>query len=517
MEQATLVLTNARVHRMGASAGESEPATPDAETVVIGDGRILAVGDDGPGREATTSDTKTIDLDGRTVLPGFIDAHTHLLHEGMTQVHADLASATSREEAIERLHTHAEQVDPEASWIIGLGFDESTWPSETSLTRTDLDEISASRPVAAIRVDMHTAVVNSVALNRFGDRLADEHVRTANGKPTGVIVEDALDIIEPVTDPSRSAIRGLLTSAVDRATSLGITAVHDKVRNRHVPRAYRELDLADELDIRVRIDYWRDFLDALDETGLVSNHGSEKVTVGAIKSFTDGSIGGRTARVSEPYRDESTDNRGQWVVEPDTFRDVVTRASEAGFQLAIHAIGDEAIDLAVDELARTDGPRHRIEHVELASDTAIERMAEAGIVASMQPNFHRWARDGGLYETALGAERTRVSNQLHRMVEAGVPLAFGSDCMPMDPLYGIHHAVNAPSEHQSLSVTEAVRAYTSGAAFAGFDEDRLGSIDPGMCADIVVLDESPWQTPTEIETIDVALTIVDGTIVYDGR
>lgn len=509
---ADVLLSNGRIHPLAEPDGGADPT---ASALAIRDGRLVAIGDEA--RRLAGSDTTTIDVGGGTVLPGFIDAHTHLVHEGMTLVHADLSTATSREDARDRLIDHADSCDPDDPWIVGVGYDESTWPAGEQPTRADLDGVSTDRPVAAVRVDMHTAALNSVALDQFAGQIADEHVRTRQGEPTGIIVEDALDVIEPVFSPSRATTRELITRAIERATRLGITGVHDKVGVGHAPRVYRELDRDGDLDIRVRLDYWRDYLEALVEAGLTTNHGSELVTVGAVKTFTDGSIGGRTARVSAPYADEPADNCGQWVVAPETFRALVDRAAGEGFQLSVHAIGDAAIDLAVAELAAAPGDRHRIEHAELASDEAIERMAEAGIVASMQPNFHRWAGEDGLYETALGPDRTRRTNRLRTMVDAGVPLAFGSDCMPMDPLLGIHHAVNAPTDEQALPVTAALRAYTSGSAVAGFDDHRLGTLETGKRADLVVLEESPWDRPDAIDAIDVTLTVVDGRIVYDAR
>jgi hypothetical protein len=374
---------------------------------------------------------------------------------------------------------------------------------------------------------MHTASLNSVALERHREAMAAEHVRTEDGEPTGVVVEDAVGAIEDAFEPGVAETRELVTAAIDRATSLGITGVHEKVKHSHAPQVYRELEAAGELDVRVRIDYWRHHLDAVLETGLTTNSGSELVRVGGIKTFTDGSIGGRTAKLFEPYADAEVgadeaaagdgDGRGQWVVEPDQFHTVVERAADAGLQVVAHAIGDEAIELAIDAFEDAEGDRHRIEHVELASDEQFERMAEAGIVASMQPNFHQWAGEDGLYETALGEERTRRSNRLSTAIDFGVSLALGSDCMPMDPLLGIEHAVTARSAEQSLSVGEVLRGYTAGAAYAGFDEDRVGTIEPDKRGDLVVLGASPWEQPDSISEIDVQLTVTDGEIVFDGR
>jgi len=206
------------------------------------------------------------------------------------------------------------------------------------------------------------------------------------------------------------------------------------------------------------------------------------------------------------------------VVPPAELREWVDRAEEAGFQFSAHAIGDEAVAETLEAFAGTADPaaaRHRVEHAEVLTDELVERFAEAGVVASVQPNFHKWAREGGLYETRLGPERTRESNPLGSLLEAGVPLAFGSGAMPIGPLFGVEQAVTAPAPEQRVGVTEALRAYTLGSAYAGFDEDRMGTVERGKLADLVVLDESPWEVdPGEIADIDVAMTVVDGCVVY---
>jgi hypothetical protein len=288
------------------------------------------------------------------------------------------------------------------------------------------------------------------------------------------------------------------------------------VRGTPAPRVYRELDREGELDLRVRINYWTDHLDAAAEAGLVSNVGSEFVRAGAIKSFTDGSIGSGTAKLSEPYADSG--DRGTWVVPPEELREWVERAEDAGFQFTAHAIGDEAVHETLGAFAECEDPasaRHRVEHAEVLTDESVERFADLGVVASVQPNFLKWAREGGLYETRLGVERTRESNPFASLLEAGVPLAFGSDTMPLGPLFGIEQAVTAPAPEQRIGVTEALRAYTHGAAYAGFDEDRMGTVERGKLADLVVLEESPWTVePDGVGDIDVAMTVVGGRVVY---
>jgi predicted amidohydrolase YtcJ len=506
---ADLILTNGYIHTL------TEP-DETAEALAVRDGEIIRVDSAYEVEFLEGVETQTVDLDGRVLLPGFIDAHTHLEALGKRLVHADLSGARSADEAVSLLAEHANGTERE--WILGYGYDESDWDDSRYIDRADLDRVSDERPILAFREDMHTAGVNSVIIDRFGDRLPEDDVRLENGEPTGVIVEDALGPVREATAPDRDETRDLLLAAQERAHELGVTGVHDMVRNSHAPRVYRDLDLAGALALRVRINYWSDHVDALRETRLATNHGSEFVSTGAIKTFTDGSLGARTAKLSESYADESEET-GQWVVSPAELRDLVQQADDADFQLTAHAIGDAAIDEVLDayETTDADAARHRIEHAELPSEQAIERLADTGIVTSVQPNFLRWAHENGLYDTRLGPDRRKRSNPLRKLLDAGVRLAFGSDCMPLDPLFGVHETVNAPVEAQRLPVTDALRAYTSGAASAGFDEHRFGTIESDKKADFVVLERSPWDHSDDIADIDVAMTVVDGEIVHDAR
>ncbi|MFW6017480.1 MAG: amidohydrolase [Halapricum sp.] len=482
------------------------------EAVAIRDSRIVRVGRAEEVRFLEGVETDVIDFEGATLLPGFVDAHTHMDVLGRRQVETDLGDVTGPEEAVTRLR-EATATD---GWILGFGYDESTWVEPRYLTRTDLDRVSETRPVAAFREDLHVVSVNRVALDRLDEELPDEDVRTEGGEPTGVLLESALAAVTDAIAPDAETTREYLRSAQSVALERGVTAVHDMVRNPHVPGVYRELDLAGELDLRVRLNYWTDFLDALEATGLRTNHGSDRVETGAIKTYTDGSIGGRTAKLSRRYAD--TDTSGTWVLEPDDLASLASRVTDGGFQMAAHAIGDAAIEAVIDAYEGVEAGRHRIEHAELLTDEAIDRLADADVVVSAQPNFHRWARAGGLYETALGPERQAQTNRFAALQEAGVRLAFGSDCMPLDPLFGVRQAVTAPEPSQRLSVTEALRAYTLGGAYAGFEENRLGTIEPGKQADMVVLGGSPWDVPNaSIDDIDVVATLLDGELVADSR
>ena len=515
-QPADRVFVNAEVHTLADPDSTADPADPDRagrhadevhEAVAVRDGRVVRVDSEYEVEFLAGVETDVVDCDGGVLLPGFVDAHTHMEVVGRRLVHADLGAADDREEAIELL-----EEAPGEEWVLGYGYDESTWPSGAYLTREELDSVADNRPVVAFREDLHTASVSSVVLERYGEELPENGVERADGEPTGVVREDAAEFLRTETAPGREETRELVAAARDFAHERGVTGVHDMVRHSDAPAAYRELAVDDELDLRVRLYYWADHLDAVEETGLVTNHGGEFLEVGGIKTYTDGSLGAGTAKLAESYADR--EGTGEWVVPPAELADVVERVEDLGMQLAVHAIGDEAVATALGALPDDPSMRHRIEHAELLPGEPSEL---DGVVASMQPNFLRWAGKGGLYEDRLGAERTAASNRFADILEAGVPLAFGSDCMPLDPLYGVQQTVTAPEPSQRLGVTEALRAYTLGAAYAGHAEDRFGTVEPGKRADFVVLAESPWAVDDDaIADIDVAMTVVDGEVVHEA-
>ncbi|QLC33020.1 amidohydrolase [Halarchaeum sp. CBA1220] len=498
---ADVVFVNGEVHTLG---------EPDEtyEALAVRDGRVSRLDSDYEVDFSVGVETDVIDLGGRVLLPGFVDAHVHFATTGRYRVEADLRDAADRGECVDALR---EQAAASEGWVLGWGFDESTWP-DGAPTRADLDAVSETRPVAAVRVDMHTAVLNGVALERL-----DAAMPAGDVGEDGRIVENAVDALYEAVEPSPAEMRELLAAAQRHANARGVTAVHDMVRRSNAPAVYREMAAEGDLSVRVRLNYWADHLDALEELGARTNHGSEWVETGAVKTFTDGSLGAGTAKLSEPYADSG--GTGQWVVEPEELREIVRRADAAGLQVAAHAIGDEAIEAVLDAYeTETPNPgkmRHRLEHAELATDAQIERLAELGVVASMQPNFHRWTGADGLYADRLGPERRRGTNRFRAVADAGAHLAFSSDSMPLDPLYGVAFAVDPPTG-EALSVTEALRAYTAGGAYAGFSEDRRGALAVGSDADLVVLDGSPWEAD-ELTDVAVAMTVVDGDVVYDAR
>ncbi|EMA28685.1 amidohydrolase [Haloarcula japonica] len=487
---------------------EVRPLSGDdpASAVTVTDGTVTAVGDPD---ELSTASAETVDCRGGVLLPGFVDAHTHLDIVGRRAVEADLAGADGPNDCIDRLLA----ADDGEGWILGFGYDESDWDG-TLLRAATLDRVSTERPVAAAREDIHTVSVNHAALDVLD--LPDDGVQTEDGAPTGVLVEEAAEAVFDAVAPGYAQTREYLLAAQEVALSEGVTAVHDMVRQSHAPRVYRDLDTEDALSLRVRLNYWADHLDAIRELGLVTNHGSDRVRTGAIKTYIDGSLGAGTARLRAPYAD--SDSVGEWRTDPDALRELVLAVDDAGLQFAAHAIGDAAIDALLSAIESVDAAdeRHRVEHAEVLTGDLVERLAASPLVVSAQPNFHRWAAPGGLYDERLD-ERRELTNRFRDLLDADARLAFGSDCMPLSPLYGVQQAVTAPEPSQRLTVDEALRAYTSGAAYAGFDEDRMGTVAPGSVADFTVLSGSPWEVPDgEISDIPTTLTVSGGDVVFNA-
>jgi predicted amidohydrolase YtcJ len=492
-----------------------------AKAVAVADGRILAVGSNAQCEVHVGPSTRLLELDGRVVLPGFHDAHTHVLWEAarIAQRALRLEGVRRRAGVLAKVRTRAAKA-PRGTWILGGGWDESLWPEGRYLTRKDLDAVAPGHPVLLIRVDGHMAAANSEALRRLAvPPRTRGFERDRHGRPTGILKEDALAVARDAVRPTRADyVRGLRT-AVRRLHRRGITSVDDMVGASEGIAAYQDLRGTGRLRLRVRLNPYVPLFENLRAAGLRTGWGDSWLRLGALKVFTDGSLGARTAALRSPYTDDGR-TRGLLIHRRRALQALLARAHAAGWQLAVHAIGDRAIGVALDALEaamearpRPD-PRHRIEHLELPSDDALRRMGRGGLVASMQPNFvGRWSGPGGLYEARLG-RRTPRNNPFREVGRRGVPLAFGSDGMPYGPLYGVHWAVNGHYEGQRLSVEDALRAYTYGPAHAALEDGDKGTVAPGKLADLVVLGADPRRTPPRIEDIPVFMTIVGGDVVF---
>jgi predicted amidohydrolase YtcJ len=477
-----------------------------ADALAVRCGRIAAVGASPELLRLTGPETALISLRGRAVLPGFFDAHTHFIRVGLEHTfYVGLGAARSLGEALDRLRETA-RARP-AGWIVGRGWDESRWPEKRYLERADLDRAVPRQPCCAVRVDGHLVAANTLAL---------AHCSYPNGefvdRNRGHLREDAASDLIRAAQPDREALTEAVSAASRHAASLGVTAVGDMAGPGDLA-AYQVALRRGTLQTRVFLYLPAGDLPALEELQVSHGFGSPLLTIQGVKAFADGSIGARTAALNTPYRDGK--GLGQLLTERAELARLGREASEAGLQLAVHAIGDRAIEEALAAahaagVGRLD--RHRIEHLELPTPEQLDRVASLGLVASMQPNFLQWSGRGRMYEDRLGPEREARMDPHAWVSERGIPLAFGSDGMPMDPLYGIGLALDPPHPPQKLTLAAAIRAYTEGAAYAAFAEPDLGTLSPGKRADLVVLSRDPAQAPWGELAVD--LTFLAGKPIY---
>ncbi len=479
------------------------------EAMAICGKRIAKVGKNNQIKKLAGNKTQVFDLKGKTVVPGFIDAHTHFIRMGLEKAfYLDLSPAGSLSEALEIV---SEQVKrkPDGEWIIGRGWDESRWPENRYITRDDLDKIALNNPVVLIREDGHIFSVNSNVLERIKFANSDEVDKTA-----GLIREKAAWKLYQQIEPSPEIICQAIREATKIAHSLGVTSIQDTVKPAYI-RAYSKLNQRKELKIRVYLNLAAQWVKTFVSTGFCTGFGDDFLKIGGVKILADGSIGARNAALQNPYLNQNS--KGKLNYRQVKLENMIREATTNNLQTAIHAIGDRAIESVLDAYTHEKikkAERHRIEHFILATDRQISKAGNLQIIASMQPNFLKWGKEGGLYERRLGKERARRTNRFKKVLDAGIKLAFGSDCMPFSPLYGIHQVVNAPFESQRLSVKEAIKCYTLNSAYASFEEDTRGSIEPGKLADLVILSEDPFANPKNIEEIKVEQTFMGGKRVY---
>ncbi len=533
-----LILYNGKLHTQ-------DPVVPEATAIAVGQGRFLAVGGDREIRALAGPGTRTIDLGGRRTLPGLTDAHFHLRSWALSRRRLSLVEATSLADLRDRLAERAGET-PAGEWILGQGWNETRWPESQvptrhRPTRADLDEAAPDNPVLLWRSDLHLAVANSRALRQAGvdAETADPDQgridRDEAGRPTGILRERAVDLVKrAVPEPSEDDAVEALREGFGALHRLGLTGMHDHriMGGADGPpafHAYQRLQQADELTVRVWMGIPGERLDEAIALGLRTGFGDDRLRVGHVKLFSDGSQGARTAWMLEPYED--ADDAGMPLTPMDEIAQAVGKADRAGLAVAVHAIGDRAnreLIAVFEEQLRDDGRRvpHRIEHAQIVRPPDVARLARLGVAASMQP-IHV-TDDIALSERSLGS-RGRFAYVFRDMLNAGVPLAFGSDAPVADPnpLWGIHAAVTRQQRdgspeggwypEQRLTVTEAVWGFTMGPAAVSGQEGVLGSISPGKRADLIVLDRDIFAVdPMDIWRAQVVMTVFDGEVVYEA-
>ncbi len=527
-----LILYHGRFHTQ-----DSE--VPEASAVAVACGRFLAVGDEEV-RDLAGPGTREIDLGGRLVLPGLIDAHFHFRDWALSRRRLSLVDTRSLEELLQQvLETARERAGGE--WIVGQGWNETRWPDPRQPTRDDLDRVTPHHPVLLWRSDLHMAAANTLALQEAGidaetpDPPQGRIDREASGRPTGVLRELAINLVRDVIpEPGEDDEAAAMKEGIAALHRLGLTGVHDHriMGGSDGPpafRAYQRLRDADELQLRLWMGIPGERLDEAIAVGLRPGFGDDHLRVGHVKLFADGSQGARTAWMLEPYED--TDGVGMPLTPMEDVAEAVRKADQAGLAVAVHAIGDRTNRELIGLFGRMEGRQtgsvaHRIEHAQIMRPADVERLAKLDVVASVQP-IHI-TDDIALSEVSLG-QRGRFCYPFRDMLDAGVRLAFGSDAPVADPnpLWGIHAAVTRQRRdgtpeggwypEQRLSVAEAVYGFTMGPALVSGQERVLGSIAPGKLADVVVLERNIFAIdPTEIHDVAVVMTVFNGQVVYEA-
>ncbi|MBU0595432.1 amidohydrolase [Candidatus Bipolaricaulota bacterium] len=485
---------------------------PGADALAVSGDRILAIGTSDELQPLIGADTETIDLTGRFLMPGFIDAHLHLFHLGLSESgwRTDLAGF-DRGGTLERLRCAVEERG-RGEWVIGGGWDESQWRIGEYLHRGDLDCIAPDSPVVAVRMDGHILAANTLALRWMEEHPIDGLDPSLIEAASGLLREESAWALLRQIEPDGAALREAVIAAAMHCHRHGVTSVHTMTHSRRLS-VLREQRVNARLRTTVYVP-----VDSPFEVGRVGPGDGQTdpwLRIGGAKIFADGSIGAQNAALSRPYANAGT---GKLNWSDEDLQALIERAERVEHPTAIHAIGDRAIEQVLglhERLGTSPERRHRIEHFELPGDGHLERARDAGITVCMQPNFiGNWSGPDSMYVGRLGADRDRASNPLRRVLDAGLALAFGSDGMPVGPLYGLHWAVNAPYAGQRLSVAEALACYTAAPARLSFEEELKGRLEPGMLADVVVLDEDPAAQPERIAQRVVEMTLVGGECVY---
>ena len=516
------------------------------EAIAVRADRIQAVGKNVDIEKMKGPQTEVVDLGGHFVMAGFNDAHLHLSGAGLQKLNVDLVGVKSLEEMRERVRARVESAVP-GEWILGGGWDETMWPVKVTPNRWDLDEVSSGHPVFLDRVDGHIAVANTRALQLASITLASRDPeggqidRDTNGQPTGILRETAVQaVLVVIPKPSHDRRRRGVELALADLAQHGVTSAQDY-------STWDDFTIYEELEkegkLTARISEWLPFDEPVKD--LIKKRDSHPqadllLHTGMLKGFMDGSLGSHTAAMLEPYADDPK-NSGLPQYEVENLNAMTTERVLAGFQIGFHAIGDKGIQMALDAFAEAekaakeqkikaanggDDYRLRVEHAQVTTPAQIARFKELKVIASMQPSHvltdMRWAQD------RLGPKRAATSYAWAAFLNKSVPLAFGTD-YPVElvnPFRGLYAATQRKSEdgkkeyfpEQKITMEQAIAAYTTGSAFAEFEEKEKGKLIPGMLADFVVLDRDPTaSSPEKLLATKVLRTVVGGKTVYEAK
>ncbi len=508
-----------------------DPARPKAQAALVRGGRFVRVGTLEQCEREAMPDVQVVSVGAGCAVPGMVDAHGHPALHGRTLAQVRLAGARSEEECVARVVARA-SVEPEGNWLLGSGWDQNGWPRRAFPEGARLSQEVPLHPVVLSRVDVHAIWCNEAALRRAGitdstpDPAGGKIVRRSNGSASGVLIDNAMDLVRnAIPRPTASECELSILRSFSDLSAAGLTGVHDAAASPEALEAYRKLALSNELALRVyamidgqvprerlveQMVHWR------------SQQSIGKLTVRSVKLFADGALGSRGAAMFEPYNDDSG-NVGLWLMEPADLAERITLVAAHGFQPSVHCIGDKACNVVLEAFARVPRElRPRAEHLQILRHRDLPLLKRSGAIASMQPTHA--TSDGPWAEERLGRgnERQRGAYAWRTVLDAGVPLAFGSDfpIESFDPRLGLRAAVTRKTSvggiwmpEQRLSREDALRAFTTGAAYAEFAENRRGVIREGMDADLTVFGRDLFAVPAEeLPTVPVVATVVEGQV-----
>ena len=497
----------------------------------------LLIGDDGkvkivltPGASRPGPVARTIDMGGRTLLPGLIDAHGHVMGLGFAALQLDLTGTASLGELQQRLKDYA-GANPDARWIVGRGWNQESWPVKNFPTAADLDAVVADRPVVLTRVDGHALVANSAAMRAAGVS-ASTPAPSGGRIENGLFIDNAMGLVRtkiPAATPAEAD--AALAKAQEILLGHGLTAVADMGTSADGWEAMTRAGDAGRLNVRIMS--YASALPALEELGRTAPTEwlyGDRLRMGGVKLYADGALGSRGAWLKRPYADQP-DTVGLHFLSDAELREQAGKAAAIGFQVAIHAIGDAAnaqVIAAYEALGKVHpgDRRWRIEHVQVVDPADIPRIAKAGIIASMQPTHQ--TSDWLMAEKRLDPPRLEGAYAWHTIAQSGARLAFGSD-FPVEspnPFPGLAAAISRQDmsgqppggwrPEERVTLAQALHGFGRGAAFAGFAEDRIGSLDPGKWADFIIVDRDPTKVDAQaLARTQVLETWVAGKKVYE--
>jgi predicted amidohydrolase YtcJ len=521
----------------GESTPYPVPIHGPVHAIAVSGGKITAVGSNEDIQKFKGPDTQVVDLGGHFVMPGFNDAHVHLGSGGFEKLNVDLVGSKSLDDMKQRIAARTKTAAA-GEWIIGRGWDHTLWAEQKTPTKTDIDPVTGDHPAIFNRVDGHIAIANTAALKAAGitAQTADPHGgkidRDEKGEPTGILRETAMGLVdEKIPPPTMAQRRRAAELALADAAKWGITSAQDNSDWEDF-LTYEQMEKEGKLTLRIA--EWLPFDAPVEQLLHKRQYHSQEdpmLHTTMLKGFMDGSLGSRTAAMLAPYSDDPK-NSGIPRYEQDKLNAMAAERAGDNFQLGFHAIGDRAARMALDAFAyaiQKSGKknlRFRIEHDQVIAPEDFKKYKELGVIASVQPNH--LLTDMNWAESHIGPERAKHSYPWKEFESNGITLAFGTDypVEPITPFRGLYAAVTRKNEagtkeyypEQKLSVSHAIFAYTIGAAYAEFAEDKKGALEPGMLADFVVLDRNITKVnPPEILKTKVLRTVVGGKTVYEAK